>query len=276
MQERAVFSGPRVTRARGRGGTSGAGRGATRGMRGVTRGTQGAIRGRGRGGGASADSNGESASDDNSDGEGEPSPAPSPEPSSDDSSSSDDSVSSRGPSPHGSPTPSNRADEDEDGSDSDGEEIEVVRLNGHRWVRGNLEFMVMWSEGDATWELLSTVNDCQEMDTYLAHRNAADPVHLPKHKYLIDKAVYTWPLQLLGKREEARGSGEMGGTPNQTNVPTPAQAQMIPRMYAFIIEPYFEVQVHRFPSSMRKTLKVPRISSKNKVKSRYQPLDMPI
>ncbi|KAJ6606986.1 hypothetical protein B0H10DRAFT_2228392 [Mycena sp. CBHHK59/15] len=35
---------------------------------------------------------------------------------------------------------SNRADEDEDGSESDGEEIEVMRLNGHRWVRGNLEF----------------------------------------------------------------------------------------------------------------------------------------
>ncbi|KAJ6616800.1 hypothetical protein B0H10DRAFT_2035786, partial [Mycena sp. CBHHK59/15] len=47
----------------------------------------------------------------------------------------------------------------------------------------------MWTDDDVTWEPLSNVNDCQAMDTYLAHRDLSDPVKLPKRKYLINKKV---------------------------------------------------------------------------------------
>jgi hypothetical protein len=76
-----------------------------------------------------------------------------------------------------------------DEGDESAEETEIVGINGHCWVRGNMEFQVMWSDDDVTWEPLSNVNDCAAMDEYLVLRDVADPLLLPKRKYLIDKAV---------------------------------------------------------------------------------------
>ncbi|KAJ7141095.1 hypothetical protein C8R44DRAFT_974712 [Mycena epipterygia] len=55
--------------------------------------------------------------------------------------------------------------------------------------RGNVNFQVLWSDGDSTWEPLSNVNNCEAMDVYLAHRNVTDPIHLSKRKYLIDVSL---------------------------------------------------------------------------------------
>ncbi|KAJ6631966.1 hypothetical protein B0H10DRAFT_2206374 [Mycena sp. CBHHK59/15] len=106
-----------------------------------------------------------------------------------DAPSGPESSPSRSPSPSGSPTPSTgNADRDEN-TESDGEETQISSINGHRWYQGNVEFQVLWSDEDATWEPLSNVNDCVAMEVYLAHRDVADPIRLPKRKYLIDKAV---------------------------------------------------------------------------------------
>ncbi|KAJ6632085.1 hypothetical protein B0H10DRAFT_1937788 [Mycena sp. CBHHK59/15] len=116
---------------------------------------------------------------------------------------------SRSPSPSGSPTPgTGNADRDEN-TESDGEETQISSINGHWWYQGNVEFQVLWSDKDATWEPLSNVNDSVAMEVYLAHHDVADPIRLPKRKYLIDKAVKAIlfgsvyePWSYLTKREE--------------------------------------------------------------------------
>jgi hypothetical protein len=71
-------------------------------------------------------------------------------------------------------------DEDEEG------ETEIDSFNGHQWeARRNLQFQVIWTDSDVTWESLANVNDCAAMEDYLAHHDVDDPLLLPKRKYLI-------------------------------------------------------------------------------------------
>ncbi|KAJ7688934.1 hypothetical protein B0H14DRAFT_2254486, partial [Mycena olivaceomarginata] len=60
-------------------------------------------------------------------------------------------------------------------------ETGIASFNGHRWAaRRNLEFQVVWTDGDVTWEPLANVNDCAVLDEYLAHCDVDDPIRLPK------------------------------------------------------------------------------------------------
>jgi hypothetical protein len=82
--------------------------------------------------------------------------------------------------------------EDTDDFDDEGEDTEetgIASINGHRWRDDHVEFQVLWTDADVTWEPLSNVNDCAAMDDYLAHRDADDPLLLPKRKYLLDKGL---------------------------------------------------------------------------------------
>ncbi|KAJ7804397.1 hypothetical protein B0H14DRAFT_2612325 [Mycena olivaceomarginata] len=75
--------------------------------------------------------------------------------------------------------------DDSDDKDDEGE-TGIDSFNGHRWeARRNLQFQVIWTDGDVTWESLANVNDCVAMEDYLAHRDVDDPLLLPKRKYLI-------------------------------------------------------------------------------------------
>ncbi|KAJ7794226.1 hypothetical protein B0H14DRAFT_2622064 [Mycena olivaceomarginata] len=75
--------------------------------------------------------------------------------------------------------------DDSDDKDDEGE-TEIDSFNGHRWeARRNLQFQVIWTDSDVTWESLANVNDCAAMEDYLAHRDVDDPLLLPKRKYLI-------------------------------------------------------------------------------------------
>ncbi|KAF8187575.1 hypothetical protein K438DRAFT_1764738 [Mycena galopus ATCC 62051] len=77
-------------------------------------------------------------------------------------------------------------EDEEDGDVSEGEEIEIVSFNGHRWEsRRNLQFQVIWADGDVTWEPLASVNDCAAMESYLTHHDIDDPLQLSKRKCLI-------------------------------------------------------------------------------------------
>ncbi|KAJ6449296.1 hypothetical protein C8R45DRAFT_1131143 [Mycena sanguinolenta] len=77
-------------------------------------------------------------------------------------------------------------EDEEDGDLSEGEEIEIVSFNGHRWEsRRNLQFQVIWADGDVTWEPLASVNDCAAMEGYLTHHDLDDPLQLSKRKCLI-------------------------------------------------------------------------------------------
>jgi hypothetical protein len=71
----------------------------------------------------------------------------------------------------------------------EGDEIGIGSFNGHRWVKGNVEFQVVWEDDDVTWEPLANVNDCVAMEVYLAHRSVADPLQLGKRKFLIKKSL---------------------------------------------------------------------------------------
>ncbi|KAF7311430.1 DDE-domain-containing protein [Mycena kentingensis (nom. inval.)] len=70
--------------------------------------------------------------------------------------------------------------------ESDGEETGVLAVNGHRWRDGNVEFQVLWEDGDCTWEPLATVDDCAALDDYLAGRDVEDALRLPKRQYRIN------------------------------------------------------------------------------------------
>ncbi|KAJ7876711.1 hypothetical protein B0H14DRAFT_3787481 [Mycena olivaceomarginata] len=70
------------------------------------------------------------------------------------------------------------------------EETGIVSFNGHRWEsRRNLEFQVVWTDGDVTWEALSNINDCAAMEEYLAHRDIDDPLRLSRRKFLINRTL---------------------------------------------------------------------------------------
>lgn len=58
----------------------------------------------------------------------------------------------------------------------------------HRIAR-NVEFQVLCSDKDCTWESLSTVNDLSVLDTYLIERGVTDPLRLPKRKHILDKTL---------------------------------------------------------------------------------------
>ncbi|KAJ7598287.1 hypothetical protein C8J56DRAFT_1091505 [Mycena floridula] len=87
------------------------------------------------------------------------------------------------PAPGPSPAKNHAVGEDEDEPD-DGEETGITLINGHRWVknRRNVEFQVLWTDEDVTWEPLSNVDDCAAMDTYLALHDLTDSLLLPKRK----------------------------------------------------------------------------------------------
>ncbi|KAF8172226.1 hypothetical protein K438DRAFT_1981677 [Mycena galopus ATCC 62051] len=70
-------------------------------------------------------------------------------------------------------------------SDGDSEEETGINsFNGHRWEsRRNLQFQVLWTDGDVTWEPLFNVNDCAAMENYLAHCDVDDPLRLSKRKF---------------------------------------------------------------------------------------------
>ena len=80
--------------------------------------------------------------------------------------------------------------DESDDDDKLEQETEISSFNGHRWeARRNLQFQVLWTDGDVTWEPLSNINDCAAMETYLAHRDVNDPLLLSKRKFLINKAL---------------------------------------------------------------------------------------
>ncbi|KAJ7629879.1 hypothetical protein B0H17DRAFT_1150423, partial [Mycena rosella] len=83
--------------------------------------------------------------------------------------------------------PRSMAEVESDNEDaSDEEETGINSFNGHRWEsRRNLEFQVIWIDGNVTWEPLANVNDCAAMEEYLAHRDIDDPLLLSKRKFLI-------------------------------------------------------------------------------------------
>ncbi|KAJ7499988.1 hypothetical protein FB451DRAFT_1207166 [Mycena latifolia] len=162
--------------ARGRGRGRGRARGATRG------------RGSRRAGDEDDSDDGFENSASEASSEGSPSPRRTPIPS-----PSPSTHSSRGSSPTGSGIP----DEDSD-SEDDGGETGIESINGHRWAgRRNLEFQVVWADGDVTWEPLSSVNDCAAMDDYLVRHDVDDPLRLSKRKFLIDTTLEaqtsSWP-----------------------------------------------------------------------------------
>ncbi|CAK5273436.1 unnamed protein product [Mycena citricolor] len=76
-----------------------------------------------------------------------------------------------------------------DSGSEDEEETVVTSINGHRWIQGNLEFMVVWEDGDITWEALSNVDECEAMTIYIENRGRVDPLDLPKRKHLIDRSL---------------------------------------------------------------------------------------
>ncbi|KAF7343027.1 DDE-domain-containing protein [Mycena venus] len=128
-------------------------------------------------------------------------------------------VPSAGPSPRNTPSPSpssslnssrsssptaNAVAEEDPDDDNDEGETGIDSINGHHWAaRRNLEFQVVWMDGDVTWEPLSSVNDCAAMDDYLTHRDVDDPLCLPKRKYLINTSLKaTNEYACVKKREE--------------------------------------------------------------------------
>jgi hypothetical protein len=179
-----------AAKARGRG------RGRPRGTR-----RAGAVGGGGRGRGKARDSSEEEISDPESSSDEEtdldrddPADGANPSPSTTDVESSEEEndldgpVVSSDPSPSAANAPLATQDESDDDDDSD-QETEIRFFNGHRWEkRRNLEFQVVWTDGDVTWEPLSNVNDCLAMEQYLAHHDLDDPLLLSKRKYLIDTA----------------------------------------------------------------------------------------
>ncbi|KAJ7851432.1 hypothetical protein B0H14DRAFT_3451406 [Mycena olivaceomarginata] len=89
-----------------------------------------------------------------------------------------------------SDAPVKMQDSDESDSDDEGaEETGINSINGHRWRDRHIEFQVLWTDDEVTWEPLSNVNDCAAMDDYLAHRDVDDPLLLPKRKYLTNQAL---------------------------------------------------------------------------------------
>ncbi|KAJ7740420.1 hypothetical protein DFH07DRAFT_1064189 [Mycena maculata] len=58
--------------------------------------------------------------------------------------------------------PSIQEDSDDDDDESDQEETGIVSFNGHRWEsRRNLEFQVVWADGDVTWNHCPTSTTAQ-------------------------------------------------------------------------------------------------------------------
>ncbi|KAJ7758861.1 hypothetical protein DFH07DRAFT_772438 [Mycena maculata] len=154
-----------------------------RGRRGDTRG-HGRGRGRMRGGGAGRGGGHSESEDEEQDIQEQPE---SPDESSSDS--SDDESTRSG---HGSPEAALGVVDDAELQEPDGDEVEIATFNGHRWVKGNVEFQVVWTDKDVTWESLANVNDCAAMDVYLAHHSVADPILLGKRKFVIRSPF--WPL----------------------------------------------------------------------------------
>ncbi|CAK5276875.1 unnamed protein product [Mycena citricolor] len=74
-------------------------------------------------------------------------------------------------------------------SEDKADETVVVCINGHQWVRGHIEFMVIWEDSDITWEPLSNVDECEAMTMYLESCRRTDPLSLPKRKCLIDTTL---------------------------------------------------------------------------------------
>ncbi|KAF8194824.1 hypothetical protein K438DRAFT_1934500 [Mycena galopus ATCC 62051] len=164
-----------AARARGRG------RGRATRDRGRGRG-RGAIAGRGRGRARARDSDGE---DESADEETGPSAA-----SSDEDSDADEAFMGADNDPSSNNALSTVQDESDGDSESGEEETGIDSFNGHRWEsRRNLQFQVLWTDGDVTWEPLSNVNDCAAMENYLAHRDVDDPLRLSKRKFLINTTL---------------------------------------------------------------------------------------
>lgn len=64
------------------------------------------------------------------------------------------------------------------------DECIVEAILGHRWVRKKPQFLVRWTVGEDTWEPLSHVNECSELDAYLA-LHGVDEVDELGHKEFI-------------------------------------------------------------------------------------------
>ncbi|KAJ7216084.1 hypothetical protein GGX14DRAFT_562523 [Mycena pura] len=178
-----------AARARGRG------RGRARGRRTGARGPRGSGRGRGMALGSDEEeefSPESSESDENTDIDiSVPNALPDPTPaSSDEDSDFDEQVLNEDPIPSAIGHLPPMQDESDDDEDLAAEETGIVSFNGHRWEsRRNLEFQVVWTDGDVTWEALSNVNDCAAMEEYLAHRDIDDPLRLSRRKFLINRAL---------------------------------------------------------------------------------------
>ncbi|KAJ7927408.1 hypothetical protein B0H13DRAFT_1971212 [Mycena leptocephala] len=179
VEKEAARAAKAAAKARGRG------RGRPRGTR-----RAGAVGGGGRGRGKARDSSEEEISDPESSSDEEtdldrddpadganPSPSTTDVESSEEENNLDGPVVSSNPSPSAANAPLATQDESDDDDDSDQEETEIRSFNGHRWEkRRNLEFQVVWTDGDVTWEPLSNVNDCLAMEQYLAHHDLDDPL----------------------------------------------------------------------------------------------------
>ncbi|KAJ7587314.1 hypothetical protein C8J56DRAFT_891183 [Mycena floridula] len=174
------------------------------------RGQRGQRRGRGRGRGRGHAQDGDSQSDvgDSDDQGGSDRHGDSESP----SDSGSETSRSRNPSPSPSPSrfivplppheialPPDPDTDDEaevepeqpESDDDEGPETEITLFNGHRWFKKgrNLEFQVLWSDKDVTWEPLSNVNDCRALEDYLDRFDLTDPLLLSKRKYFIDPSL---------------------------------------------------------------------------------------
>ncbi|KAJ7595276.1 DDE superfamily endonuclease-domain-containing protein [Mycena floridula] len=191
---------PQPGRGRGRGrvGARGQGRGRGRG--------QGKGKGRRRDAGSDSDSPEQPASDSDSHERSPPSsrspspaatranliPSSSQGPGIEQHSTPSSRSPSLAPAPAPGPSPEgNTAVEEDENEPDDGEETGITLINGHRWVknRRNVEFQVLWTDKDVTWEPLDNVDDCAAMDTYLALHDLTDPLLLRKRKYMIDPGL---------------------------------------------------------------------------------------
>lgn len=56
----------------------------------------------------------------------------------------------------------------------------VQSISNHKWLDGNLHFLVNWTVGDTTWEPLDACQDLEALDGYLQLSAVETPEQLPK------------------------------------------------------------------------------------------------
>ena len=59
------------------------------------------------------------------------------------------------------------------------EEAMVKEIDNHRWVKGKIEFHVVWEDGDEGWSPLWNVEENIALDEYLALKGVNEVTQLP-------------------------------------------------------------------------------------------------